>query len=267
MTVGGRDQVTALAYEADRLARMGATLVLAHGAGAGQSSAFMVRFAEGLASHGVDVLTFNFPYTERRRRVPDRTDVLEACYRAAIAALQALREAGIRIGSNINLNRSNHRDLEPLYERLRAVGISSWQVQLTAPLGRAAWRLSVDALRSAPPEQQGVRLTGAKRRLLAEQPTVISNRFFPEEFVQGCYSDHINFFRFCVSIFKCLVNRLCRKTSGHLCPGQPLFMYRVQDGPVLYQRCPAGHAVGYSQDLHELLIPQRGCRNASVHPP
>ena len=63
-----------------------ATLVLAHGAGAPQQSAFMVTFARALAERGIDVLTFNFPYMEQKRRVPDRTPALEASYRDAIAA-------------------------------------------------------------------------------------------------------------------------------------------------------------------------------------
>jgi predicted alpha/beta-hydrolase family hydrolase len=63
-----------------------ATFVLAHGAGAGQQSAFITGFARGLSDRGVDVLTFNFLYTEQRRRVPDRTEKLEACFRSAIAA-------------------------------------------------------------------------------------------------------------------------------------------------------------------------------------
>jgi predicted alpha/beta-hydrolase family hydrolase len=63
-----------------------ATLVLAHGAGAPQQSAFMVGYARGLAERGVDTLTFNFPYMQQRRRVPDRTPTLEASYRDAIAA-------------------------------------------------------------------------------------------------------------------------------------------------------------------------------------
>lgn len=46
----------------------------------------MVGFASGLASRGLDVLTFNFLYAEQRRRVPDRTETLEACYRAALVA-------------------------------------------------------------------------------------------------------------------------------------------------------------------------------------
>ena len=75
---------SAVAYPAAGGAHADATLVLAHGAGAPQQSGFMVGFANGLADRGVDVLTFNFLYTEQRRRVPDRTDALEACYRAAI---------------------------------------------------------------------------------------------------------------------------------------------------------------------------------------
>lgn len=70
----------------------------------------------------------------------DRMRNATGSYQAALHALRSLRDAGIRIGSNINVNRLNHDDLEELYERLRAVGITAWQVQLTAPLGRAADR-------------------------------------------------------------------------------------------------------------------------------
>ena len=70
----------------------------------------------------------------------DRMRNLRGSWRAATAALERLRAAGVATASNINLNRLNHRDLEPLYDELRARGIGSWQVQLTAPLGRAADR-------------------------------------------------------------------------------------------------------------------------------
>jgi radical SAM protein with 4Fe4S-binding SPASM domain len=70
----------------------------------------------------------------------DRMRHLRGSWRAAMVALERLRSAGIATASNINLNRLNHRDLEPLYDELRARGIGSWQVQLTAPLGRAADR-------------------------------------------------------------------------------------------------------------------------------
>lgn len=87
--VGELGHVGALAYEARAGARLGATLVLAHGAGADQTSRFMSGFAAGLAARGLDVLTFNFLYTEQRRRAPDRTDKLEACFRAAVGAARA----------------------------------------------------------------------------------------------------------------------------------------------------------------------------------
>ena len=56
----------------------------------------------------------------------------------ATAALRHLRAAGIEVSANTNLNRTNQQDLEGLYEHLRSCGVRSWQVQLTAPLGRAA---------------------------------------------------------------------------------------------------------------------------------
>jgi hypothetical protein len=72
------------------------TLILGHGAGAGQRSAFMVDFAHALSALGVDVVTFNFLYTEQGRRIPDRAPALEACYRAAIDAVSAHVESARR---------------------------------------------------------------------------------------------------------------------------------------------------------------------------
>ena len=73
-----------------------ATLILGHGAGAGQRSVFMVDFAHALSALGVDVVTFNFLYTEQRRRIPDRAPALEACYRAVIDAVYATVETAHR---------------------------------------------------------------------------------------------------------------------------------------------------------------------------
>jgi len=63
-----------------------AALVLAHGAGAGQKSPFMVKFARGMAARGVGAATFDFPYMAAGRSVPDRAPVLEASWREALAA-------------------------------------------------------------------------------------------------------------------------------------------------------------------------------------
>lgn len=70
----------------------------------------------------------------------DRQRHLRGSFRAALAAIDHFRAAGVPAASNININRANHAELEPLYEILRAHGIGSWQIQLTVPLGRAADR-------------------------------------------------------------------------------------------------------------------------------
>ena len=82
--VGSGQQTTGLLYAAQTNAPRPAALILAHGAGAPQSHPFMVSFARALSERGLDVLTFNFLYTEQRRKVPDRMPQLVACYRAVI---------------------------------------------------------------------------------------------------------------------------------------------------------------------------------------
>ena len=49
-----------------------AAIVVAHGAGAGQMSPFLVRTAEGLAERGLSCATFNFGYIEAGRACPTR---------------------------------------------------------------------------------------------------------------------------------------------------------------------------------------------------
>lgn len=70
-------------YPSDRAA---AGLVLAHGAGAGQRSGFMVDAARALSARRITTATFDFPYITEGRAVPDKGPVLEAAWRAAIAA-------------------------------------------------------------------------------------------------------------------------------------------------------------------------------------
>lgn len=78
---------TALLYPAQGKA-IERVLILGHGAGAGQHSTFMVAFADALSELGVDVVTFNFLYTEQRRRIPDRPPLLEECFRAVVDAVR-----------------------------------------------------------------------------------------------------------------------------------------------------------------------------------
>jgi uncharacterized protein len=81
--------VSAVVYAAAPETRAGVALLLAHGAGGNQMSLFMVDYAKRLAERGVDVATFNFVYSELRKKLPDRTDKLEACWRAVIAAARS----------------------------------------------------------------------------------------------------------------------------------------------------------------------------------
>jgi predicted alpha/beta-hydrolase family hydrolase len=72
------------APEGDR--QLDALLVFAHGAGAGHSHPFMTSYASALAARGITVVTFNFPYMEKKRRTPDRAPVLEDAFRRAVTA-------------------------------------------------------------------------------------------------------------------------------------------------------------------------------------
>jgi predicted alpha/beta-hydrolase family hydrolase len=88
-----------------------AALVLAHGAGAGQKSAWMVKAAGALADRGISSATFDFPYITAGRKVPDKAPVLESHWRAVLdeakTAFGALRlfiggkSMGGRIASHI----------------------------------------------------------------------------------------------------------------------------------------------------------------------
>jgi hypothetical protein len=68
-----------------------ATLVLAHGAGAGMEHPFMSGFTRALNDDGIATLRFNFPYREAGRKFPDRPPAAIATWRAAMdeAARQA----------------------------------------------------------------------------------------------------------------------------------------------------------------------------------
>src|SRR5262245_32891144 len=79
-------------YPAEAPASLDTLFVCAHGAGAGQSHPFMVRYARGLAERGFDVVTFNFAYMEAGKKSPDRAPVLEDTFRRVIIAAAAHRQ-------------------------------------------------------------------------------------------------------------------------------------------------------------------------------
>jgi predicted alpha/beta-hydrolase family hydrolase len=122
------DTTSAMLYVADKKTRVDATIILGHGAGAGQQAPFMTLFAKGLAARGCDVLTFNFLYMEQGKRVPDRNDKLELCYRAVIDAASKHKKLknnriviggksmGGRIASQVAAYFTNHRSAEDTRE-------------------------------------------------------------------------------------------------------------------------------------------------------
>ncbi|GAT72598.1 hydrolase of the alpha/beta-hydrolase fold-containing protein [Microbacterium sp. HM58-2] len=74
----------------------GATVVIAHGAGAGKDHPFLTGFAHGLADLGCSTLRFNFPYVEQGRRMPGPATHAIATWRAVVEHARA-REPGAAI--------------------------------------------------------------------------------------------------------------------------------------------------------------------------
>ena len=68
----------------DRPATPRSLLVLAHGAGAGMAHPFLEALSGELNSAGIATLRYQFPYMEKRRKVPDKPAVLTAAVRAVV---------------------------------------------------------------------------------------------------------------------------------------------------------------------------------------
>lgn len=63
-------------------------LILGHGAGNDMHSPLLSYVHERVAQAGILAIKFNFPYKERRAKVPDRPPVLEASWRALISSVR-----------------------------------------------------------------------------------------------------------------------------------------------------------------------------------
>jgi radical SAM protein with 4Fe4S-binding SPASM domain len=101
------------------------------------------RRAKEMASAGFYSVSVSLDGTESTH---DRMRASKGSFVAAKSALHQLREAGVAVTANTNFNRFNLPDLEALYEILSErdehgqMLVRGWQVQVTAPLGRAADR-------------------------------------------------------------------------------------------------------------------------------
>jgi radical SAM protein with 4Fe4S-binding SPASM domain len=86
--------------------------------------------AAGLASASVSI--------DGGAAVHDRLRGVAGSHAAALAAMRALREAGIPISANTQINRLSMADLPGVLETIIEHGAHSWQLQLTVAMGRAA---------------------------------------------------------------------------------------------------------------------------------
>lgn len=86
----------------------------------------------GLAGVGVSI--------DGPARIHDRLRGNLGSHHAALKALDAGRESGLALGSNMQINALNWDTLEECAEVLKARGVESWQLQITVPMGKAADR-------------------------------------------------------------------------------------------------------------------------------
>lgn len=99
--------------------------------GLGISAHLAKRMAEaGLNSVSVSIDGLEFTH-DRQRGVP-------GSWRSAFAALKHMREAGLSVSVNTQLNAETVPELRELYPLIKDAGIHAWQVQMTVPMGRAA---------------------------------------------------------------------------------------------------------------------------------
>ncbi|HJU89029.1 MAG TPA: alpha/beta family hydrolase [Gemmatimonadaceae bacterium] len=94
----GDDEVSATLDEAMDGESRG-VFVCAHGAGGNKSDRGMLSAASTLRRRGLDVVRFNFPYTEKKSHRPDRMPLLQDSVSAVVAhTRQQLRPSKLFIG-------------------------------------------------------------------------------------------------------------------------------------------------------------------------
>jgi radical SAM protein with 4Fe4S-binding SPASM domain len=91
--------------------------------------------AQAAAEAGVQSVAVSIDGAEESH---DRLRGARGAYASAVLALERVREAGMQVAVNTQVNRVNMRDLPHVLEVLLAAGAHGWQVQLTVPVGRAA---------------------------------------------------------------------------------------------------------------------------------
>jgi radical SAM protein with 4Fe4S-binding SPASM domain len=91
--------------------------------------------ARELASAGLGSASISIDGAERTH---DRLRGSNGSYRDALAAMRALREAGVRLTVNTQINRLSMTDLPAILDMIVSEGAEAWQVMLTVAMARAA---------------------------------------------------------------------------------------------------------------------------------
>ena len=83
-------------------------VLLAHGAGAGQRHHFMTTVRDGVSSHGITVMTFDYAYTDAGRKAPDRMPRLLEVHLAALMRLAGYAERVVLVGKSMGGRVGSH---------------------------------------------------------------------------------------------------------------------------------------------------------------
>lgn len=95
------------------------------------------ELACAMKSAGINRVSVSIDGTEK---VHDLLRATKGSFHQAFCAIEHLHAAGIRPTVNTTISRLNKSCLEDLYAAIRDAGARAWQVQIIAPLGRAADR-------------------------------------------------------------------------------------------------------------------------------
>lgn len=68
----------------------------------------------------------------------DRLRGVKGSWRSAFEAFDNLREAGVKVSANTQINRLSMPEMPAILESIIEAGVHSWQIQLTVAMGRAA---------------------------------------------------------------------------------------------------------------------------------
>ena len=69
-----------------------AIIVLAHGAGAGMTHPFMEKLSQNLLAYSIGTIRYNFPYIEKKKKIPDVPAVAEKTVGSMLAQVLEIHE-------------------------------------------------------------------------------------------------------------------------------------------------------------------------------